>query len=75
MKIEKYTILPEPACPWLFFISEEVERTKETGETYKTTQNIAYGLTFKKALHIIKTLAADKSSVESFIRDYERIEI
>lgn len=74
MKYEKFSLQPEPAAPWLFTVYKEVERErKKTGEMYLDNEPIAYGVTFKKGLHIIASLAADKSSIEKYIEDYERI--
>lgn len=74
MKYEKFSLQPEPAAPWLFTVYKEVERErKKTGEMYLNHEPIAYGVTFKRGLDIIASLAADKSSIEKYIEDYERI--
>jgi predicted Co/Zn/Cd cation transporter (cation efflux family) len=74
MDYEKFSLKPEPACPWLFAVYQEVERTnKKTKEKYLVQDAIAYGVQFKKGLEIIATLAADKSSIQKYIEDYGRI--
>lgn len=80
MKYEKWTIAPEPAAPWLFCLSEEVTRERmdkdtkvKTGETYSSSIPIAYGLKFVDALRMVATIAADKTTIAQYIRDWERI--
>ena len=81
MRYEKFTLQPEPAAPWLFNVLQEVEREKrdkedksiKTGEKYTAQEAIAYGVTFKRGLDIIASLAADKTTIEGYIKDYGRI--
>lgn len=79
MTYENFSLQPEPAAPWLFTVYKEVERERldknrqKTGEKYLDNEAIAYGVTFKKGMSIIASLAADKSSIGKYIEDYERI--
>ena len=74
MRYEKYSLEPELAAPWLFTLLQDVTReNKKTKETYEDREAIAYGLTFEKALRKIASLAADKTTIEGYIKDYDRI--
>lgn len=74
MEYEKFVIEPEPTATGFYNVLVRKNRTsKETGKQYSDTDSIAYGVPFQRALEIVAHRAADKTTIQGFIDDFQRI--